>query len=284
MKFDVVFSNPPYNKNIDIKILNEIINFADEWVIIHPSLWLLDAKCIFKAYNDFRGKIANHLKSVEMFNGNYIFDIELNVPIVITHIDLNYNGKIDVRYFSENFKSENTNDITKFGSKWKNFVEDFYNNIKSYCLSNGSVWDKRIDFTSADPSKFHSQFADIRGSKNKKSKTEELVKDDFYTIAVRENPQDNRVLRKDTLKNTYQFDTEQERENFLKYINTDFARFCLSILKTNTHIDSGELSLIPWLDFTEEWDDGKLFEKFEVSEELQKYIRIFLPDYYGIRK
>ena len=34
----------------------------------------------------------------------------------------------------------------------------------------------------------------------------------------------------------------------------------------------------------EEWDDDKLFKKFDVSQELQDYIREFLPDYYGIRK
>ena len=44
MKFDLVFSNPPYNKNIDIKILNEIIDIADEFVVVHPSTWLIDLK------------------------------------------------------------------------------------------------------------------------------------------------------------------------------------------------------------------------------------------------
>ena len=34
MKFDLVFSNPPYNKNVDIKILNEVLPIADEWVIM----------------------------------------------------------------------------------------------------------------------------------------------------------------------------------------------------------------------------------------------------------
>ena len=34
----------------------------------------------------------------------------------------------------------------------------------------------------------------------------------------------------------------------------------------------------------EEWDDDKLFAKFDVSQELQDYIRDFLPDFHGIRK
>ena len=44
------------------------------------------------------------------------------------------------------------------------------------------------------------------------------------------------------------------------------------------------MDLIPWLDFTEEWDDDKLFKKFDISQELQDYIRDFLPDFHGIRK
>ena len=53
MKFDVVFSNPPYNSNIDIKILNEIIDIADEFVVVHPSTWLIDIKDKSKLYQDF---------------------------------------------------------------------------------------------------------------------------------------------------------------------------------------------------------------------------------------
>lgn len=154
----------------------------------------------------------------------------------------------------------------------------------SYCQKNSSVWNKKIEYSEVDRSKYHCQFADIRGSKNKKSVSEVLVKDDFYTITVRENPNDNIILRKETFKNTYEFDTAIERDNFVKYMNTFFARFCLSLLKTNTHIDSGELGLIPWLDFTEEWDDDKLFQKFNVSQDLQDYIYQFLPDFYDIKK
>lgn len=284
MKFDLVFSNPPYTKNADIKLLNQIIHVADEWIIIHPSLWLLDSKGVYKAYSDFKKQIEQHIVSVEMFNGNYIFDIELNVPIAITHINFKYKGDVDVLYFSDKFKASCTDDITKYGSKWNSLVKIFYMQMVSYCQKNSSVWNKKIEYSEVDRSKYHCQFADIRGSKNKKSVSEVLVKDDFYTITVRENPNDNIILRKETFKNTYEFDTAIERDNFVKYMNTFFARFCLSLLKTNTHIDSGELGLIPWLDFTEEWDDDKLFQKFNVSQDLQDYIYQFLPDFYDIKK
>jgi site-specific DNA-methyltransferase (adenine-specific) len=90
--------------------------------------------------------------------------------------------------------------------------------------------------------------------------------------------------RKDDARLIFSFNTEQEQDNFLNYLKTDFARFCLSMYKVHSNQRAGALNLIPWLDFTEEWDDDKLFAKFDVSQELQDYIRDFLPDYYGIRK
>ena len=284
MKFDLVFSNPPYNKNVDIKILNEVLPIADEWVIIHPSLWLLESKGVFKAYSDFRTKIKNKLVSVEMFNGNGIFDIQLNVPIVITHINMQCDTKTQVEYFDENYTVDSINDITKFGIAWETLVKPFYHQMTEYCTKNGSVWSNRIQFNQTDSNNFHCQLADIRGSKNLNSNSKDLVKSDFYTMTVRDNSEDNKTLRKDTLKNTYEFKTEIERDNFIKYLNTDFSRFCLSILKTNTHIDSGELSLIPWVDFSQEWNDESLFKKFNVNKKQQEYIRTFLPDFYNIRK
>ena len=55
------------------------------------------------------------------------------------------------------------------------------------------------------------------------------------------------------------------------------------INKLNKHIDSGELELIPWLNFKIPYDDEKLYRLFNIPVETQNYIRNFLPDYYKIR-
>jgi 16S rRNA G966 N2-methylase RsmD len=75
MKFDLVFSNPPYNGSIDIKILNEIIEISDEFVIVHPSTWILDIKGKTKLFTNFVTKINRKVESFEFFNGNPIFNI-----------------------------------------------------------------------------------------------------------------------------------------------------------------------------------------------------------------
>ena len=110
-----------------------------------------------------------------------------------------------------------------------------------------------------------------------------MVLDDFYTMVMK-NSEDNKGIRKVTIPPTFEFDTLKEVDNFINYAKTDFARFCLSIYKNASQLSRGELAIVPWLDFTEEWDDEKLFKKFNVSQELQDYIRDFLPDFHGIRK
>ena len=55
-KFDLVVSNPPYNGGVDLKILNEIYDYAQEFIIVHPSTWLMDNKIINSTFNNFRNK------------------------------------------------------------------------------------------------------------------------------------------------------------------------------------------------------------------------------------
>jgi hypothetical protein len=81
----------------------------------------------------------------------------------------------------------------------------------------------------------------------------------------------------------YEFDSANEVDNFLGYCKTDFARFCLALLKNKSDLYCGEMILIPWLDFTKSWDDEKLFSFFGIDQKTQDYIRAFLPDYHGIR-
>jgi hypothetical protein len=283
MKFDVVFSNPPYNKSIDIKIFTEVYDVADEIVVIHPSTWLLDTKGTFNTYVNFRNKINRHIKSFTLFNGNADFGITVNTPIVISHIDKNIDSDIQVDFFGEVYKSSDIADVTKFGKAWFTLVKPFMQTIQNHIEQNDSVWNKKVSSVNIDSSKFYCQLADIIGHVNLTSKTSQMVKDDFYTMTIK-NSQSNLGIRKSTIQNTYSFSTEKERYNFLRYCETDFARFCIALLKNNTTFKAGENSLLPWLDFTEEWDDDKLFAKFDVSQELQDYIRDFLPDYYGIRK
>lgn len=289
MKFDLVFSNPPYNSNIDIKILNEIVDIADEVIAVHPSTWALDIKGKTKLFTNFVSKIDGKVESLEFFNGNPIFNIGLFVPCMITHINSKHNNECQITLFDDKFTVKNLSKVTKFGSKWGTLILPFISVLQKHIEKHGEVWSKRInsDARDIDDSKFYCQLAAIRGHVNLTSKNKHIVQDDFYTVLMKDAEQNKGVRNLNVRKDgfiVFEFNTESEQINFINYLKTDFARFCLSIVKNTQNIHYGEMELIPWLDFTEEWDDDKLFKKFDVSQELQDYIREFLPDYYSIRK
>jgi predicted RNA methylase len=148
--YDVVFSNPPFTANLDLKILKEIFHISKEWVVVHPSTWLIDLKHIYKLYMDYRYKIQGHLKSVRAFNGNPVFNIQLFVPCVICHIDFNKKHITNVDYFGDVFQEEDIFEITKFGSKWRPLVRPFFYELKEYIAKNGSLWDLRVPYDEVD--------------------------------------------------------------------------------------------------------------------------------------
>jgi hypothetical protein len=289
MKFDLVFSNPPYNSNIDIKILNEINHIANEFVIVHPSTWILDIKGKTKMYLDYVKKINSHVKSLEFFNGNPIFNIGLFVPCVITHVTNNFETSCAVDFFDDHFIVNNLSDVTKFGSNWSIFVEPFIKKMNDNIVVSKSIWDMKMNPEQRviSENKFYVQLAAIRGHVNLTSSSKDIVQNDFYSMVMLDSD-NNKGVRKPNSRNdgyiVFEFDTQNEQDNFINYLKTDFSRFCLAIMKNKADLHYGEMSLIPWLDFKEEWDDEKLFKKFDVSQELENYIRDFIPDYYGIRK
>ena len=73
------------------------------------------------------------------------------------------------------------------------------------------------------------------------------------------------------------FDTEQEAQNCLKYIKTDFARAMLGTLKVTQHNQSKEVwENVPWFDFTNysliDWSKSIA----EIEEQLYDYFNV--PD------
>ena len=291
MKFDVVFSNPPYNGNIDIKILNEIIDIADEFVVVHPSTWLIDIKNRNHTFNKFKKTTKSIIKSVDLFNGNDIFGIQLEVPCAIIHYNRQLNNnKITLFDGKKMTQITDADDITKFGSYWTDLIKPFYLELTKYNQLNSNLWSNRIlDISNIRSDKFYCQ---LTAMMNGFTKGSSKLADKFYSLTMKQYHENLGIRNNNTLRvnmvepalPTFEFDSEIEAINFLKYCQTDFVRFCLCIYKNSANIIYGEIDLVPWLDFTEEWDDDKLFAKFNVSQDLQNYIREFLPDYHGIRK
>jgi hypothetical protein len=106
-----------------------------------------------------------------------------------------------------------------------------------------------------------------------------MISDNFYVMVNKDTE-----VSKNSKQQPFAFATELEANNFLNYIKTDFARFCLSILKNNGNLRNGELALIPWLDFAQEWSDEKLYKQFGLTQVEINFIEKIIPKYYGNEK
>ena len=291
-KFDLVLSNPPYNRGVDLKILSVVEPMTAETVVVHPANFLLEIEERNDLYKAFRNQISSKAISFEIFNLNKVFDINNinNAYGVITHLKSDNPKKvIKVRLLDDEFEVEQLDDITKFGKSWIDIIKTFHNKMMGVCTTDNvykRVYKNLKDFKT-NKNEFVVQFPVGRGNIDKSSNAT-VYKDDFYTFfsnntVFQEKHLDSNQCSFEGAGKYLTFKTKTEQINFFNYMKTDFARFCLALLKKHKLYLQGEMSLIPWLDFTQEWDDEKLYKFFDVDEKTQEYIENFLPDYYGIR-
>jgi hypothetical protein len=66
--------------------------------------------------------------------------------------------------------------------------------------------------------------------------------------------------------------TKEEAEHLVSYMKTRFVRFLLSNLLLTQNIAKDKFQLIPIQDFTREWNDFLLYEKYELTEKERQYI------------
>jgi hypothetical protein len=246
-------------------------------VFVHPAGYLLDKKFKTKLYNDIRNN--NYLESVNMFWGNKLFDIKLFMPCCIstwntnkTNDDCSVTDNAFIRWTGNEPKYTcKINDISIHGKIFEN-VKHFLkcdNNILTHITNENDLTDYSV------------KFALIRGGQE----YGQGVYSHFYSVIGldTENYKCDHTFAFGNHVHTklhWAFNSEVERNNFLCYCKTKIVRFILSCYKSTSHIDNGELEVIPWMDFTKEWDDKKLCEEFGISAELWKYIDNFIPDYY----
>ena len=70
MKFDHIIMNPPYCKNLHLKILNEAIHHSDDIVNLSPIRWLQDPLAEYKRNSDFKKfkEIRERIESIDVID------------------------------------------------------------------------------------------------------------------------------------------------------------------------------------------------------------------------
>jgi hypothetical protein len=273
-KVDIIIGNPPYNQMIDMLFLQKSYKISDRILYVQPSTWLLDEKGKQKKFTETKDIIKDGLESIELFNGNKIFGIALFVPCVITNINKHKKDKkitcvdkineIEVQY-------DNIYQINKFSNKEIYFTlkEKIKNKLE---ISLHEKMRNQNDLT------YFVNLSQLRGNVDLNS-MKSLIKNDFYTLCTRDLSVslEKRIQREST---QFSFDDELEANNFLSYTRTYFTRFCLAILKNNQNLYCGEMSLIPYLDFSKNWSDEDLFKYFNLTKDEIDFIYKVIPKYY----
>ena len=83
-------------------------------------------------------------------------------------------------------------------------------------------------------------------------------------------------INTETYIDTAVFDTEEEAINYKKYLCTKFARFLLRQAITSVNVTRECFTFVPIQDFTHEWTDSELYDRYNLTPEERKYIEALI--------
>lgn len=88
-KFDLVVSNPPYDGDLHLQILDTFLKISKQCVFVHPARWMEDVLAQYKA-KSATGRKYEHLKTalekvylIKQIDGNNMFNIGLRQDMMI---------------------------------------------------------------------------------------------------------------------------------------------------------------------------------------------------------
>ena len=260
MKFDCIIMNPPYQRNLHLKILAEAITHLKDdeskCVCLHPSKWIRRFD-YWKTKAIIPVKSASFLSDIESRN---IFDAGIGSQLMITIATKD--GSLDYKKYSRFIPWVKEKIIDK--AKW------LFNNPN--CP--GRTTNPNVAFILNLPI--------VHGHIGCKDMLEITSKD--YNVALKsafgKRPQDI---------NSFTFNSEEERKNFYDSFFTFFYKFLIITCRDGQTAGSCYYA-IPWLGedinprtgkkgYTSEWTNEDLYKFFNITPEEQKVIEDTMEKY-----
>lgn len=264
MIFDCMITNPPYGAGMHVDFVNLGVSTSRLVVALHPSGPFISRKPT-NPNNRVKQLIDNMKKykcSIELFDGNAVFDAGFFTPISLTVIDTNIeqDDVVVSGYYNAVLPVDQLNMIGTWVIKYYDRIKD--ENL--YTMQSTSTEDG-----------IYVNIGCIRGHPPEAGKK---FNPDFFTMI----PETTGVVDKPNSKwSCYKFNTMDEANNFLRYIKSKPARFYLSLYKMNAHLDSKELIAVPWIDFSKSYTDDELYDLLNIDKSDIELIDDLIADYYG---
>lgn len=272
--------NPPYSKNLHLKILAEAIkHLSDDGTCVNlsPVRWLQDPFIYAKKHSDlkrFEDSVAKHIENLEIIlrdSANNIFNISFYCNLGIYYLNARQN---DFNYY----------DIWK--SKHNKFAISLFEKIKSMNKHLKNV----IDIQQKDGIRV--MIANIAGNRGALP----IYKDLDYIVDGKKNGVDwtkcknNGGYEKEegsSPHSSIKFNTEQEALNFYNSCKTVFYKFIANKYILDQNIP---LFFLPWMGdcinprtglkgYESEWTNEDFYRYFEITPDEQKTIEETIEKY-----
>ena len=81
-----------------------------------------------------------------------------------------------------------------------------------------------------------------------------------------------REINTETYIDTAVFPTLEEAENYKRYLQSKFARYLLRLSITSVNVTKECFAFVPVQDFTQSWNDAKLYKKYNLDSDEINYI------------
>ena len=272
MKFDCIIMNPPYQKNLHLKILAEAIKYLKDdnsvCVNLSPVLWIEDPNAHMKQKSNFfkfKKSISDKCDKLEVIDAriaNEQFGIGLYSNLGIYVCKNITNGIDSLNFWKRNFK------------KWE---IKLFENIYAMTMH---ISDK-CDNNKRDGIRVPIAF--IAGNRG----TLPIYKDIAYVI----NGYNKDGIDWTKCKNnggyekkegipipvSIKFNTEIEAQNFY---NSWKTTFCKWISKRFLFDQNIQLSFLPWMsDYSQPWDNARFYKFFNITPDEQKIIEETMEKY-----
>jgi hypothetical protein len=254
--------NPPYDKNLHLKILREAMKHIEkeggEIVSLQPCSWVQDPVSFYKRggcrkpYKDIEDHIVD-LKVIPSLEAEAYFNISIPFNLGIYKIDNKggWNNPYDSSLLCkmiDNLKDTLQNHIVD--DKLTGICEL----ISLFTGGGGGRLVNAIFFNEKKSSYFTDGVNDYTGKTYKEQRTEKAW---------------GNVTIKDHHENV-KFATKEERDNFNESWNTKCLRWMFKKMTVDVHVHPQFLPFLPT--YKKQWDDKQLYEYFNLTPEEIKII------------
>ena len=234
MNFDHIIMNPPYDKNLHLKILQEAMKHSNDVVNLSPIRWLQDPLAEYKQGTDYKRyeNIRKRIASIEEVSGEEaikLFGAAFYSSLGIYHID---------------------------GKEQEAFKYEF--NPLIYKVTNYPC--KHFTYDAPEDKPYKIVLPATHGHLGKYDWAEITSKDWEVAKNVKASSETNGYV-------IMAFDTEAEMKNFYDSLFLKLYKWLVKNIKT-TAATAQYIKFVPVLpDYTHPWNDEMLYEYFGLTED-----------------